>query len=292
MTMDTAPSPRVHLVRHQSDFGRWELASRDPDPRLRGWVLGYLGVDSRIHFFRERHMPSGEIILIVNFGPPLWDLDRSSGVRTAEHRAGFIVGLHDRYALTESTGASHLVFVRFTPIGARRFFGLPNDSLTNRAVALDDVIAPARARALVGRLAEASGWEARFALLESFVAERLADAPPVSEGVAWAWHRLHESGGEIEVGMLAAGLGCSRKHLIARFREEVGLPPKLLGRILRFQRVLRAIEREPSPRWVDVAIDCGYFDQAHLIREFREFSGSTPTDFLERLVPDGGGILG
>src|SRR5262249_22307863 len=167
-------------------------------------------------------------------GPPLWDLDRETGRRTAERRAGFVAGLHD-----------------------------------------------------------ARGWDARFALLESAVAERLADARPVSEGVAWAWHQLERSAGNVAVSTLAAKLGCSRKHLIARFRDQVGLPPKLLGRILRFQRVLRRIEAAPAlPRWVDVAADCGDFDQAHLIREFRGFSGSTPSDFLARLLPNGGGILG
>ena len=115
----------------------------------------------------------------------------------------------------------------------------------------------------------------------------------MSEGVAWAWHQLERSAGNVAVSTLAAKLGCSRKHLIARFRDQVGLPPKLLARILRFQRVLRRIDAAPTlPRWADVAADCGYFDQAHLIREFREFSGSTPSDFLARLLPNGGGILG
>ena len=294
---------RPRIVRRETDLGRWEIASADPDPRLRGWVLGYLGVDSRMRFFRERHMPSAEIVLIVNVGPPLWDLDRASGTRLAERRGGFVVGLQDRYALTESTGVSHIAFVRFTPTGARRFFGVPNESLSNRAVWLDEILGPAATRALVGRLEEARGWDARFAILESFVAERLADAPPLSEGIGWAWHELQRFGGDVEIGALAEGLGCSRRHLIARFRDEVGLPPKLCARILRFQRVLSAMAAWPSApdaasgpptalRWTDVAADCGYFDQAHLIREFREFSGSTPTEFVARLLPNGGGILG
>jgi AraC-like DNA-binding protein len=165
-------------------------------------------------------------------------------------------------------------------------------AISNGALDLGDVVGAPAARRVVEQLDEAPSWERRFDVLESLLAGRLVDAPEVSRGVEWAWRRLHATAGAADVGRLAAELEWSRKRIVERFRDEVGLPPKRLARILRFQTVLRRLDRDPAPRWVDVAQDSGYFDQAHLIHEFREFSGSTPTDFLERLLPDGGGILG
>lgn len=284
-------APRTQVLRHESDLGRWEVVSRDADPRLREYVLGYIGVDSRIRFLRERHMPHGEVMVIVNFGPPHRLLDPTNATAPQDFRRAWIVGLQDRYALTESTGVSHLVLVRFTPIGAHLFCGVPMDSLVNRAIELDAVMGPA-ARGLVERLHEAPGWEARFALLEALVVERVTRARAASEAVAWAWQQLAATNGVIDIGGLAGEIGWSHKHLIARFREQVGVTPKMLGRILRFSRAVRLLDAVPTPSWVEVAVECGYYDQAHFIKDFRSFAGGTPTDFLARRLPDQGGIDG
>jgi AraC-like DNA-binding protein len=121
--------------------------------------------------------------------------------------------------------------------------------------------------------------------VDAFVASRLAEAPPPSPSVAWAWKRLGENRGRLDIGALAGELGCSRKHLIAQFREQVGLPPKTVARILRFRGVLESLERANGTRLAEVAQECGYYDQAHLNRDFREFAGITPTEFLDRRLP-------
>ena len=84
--------------------------------------------------------------------------------------------------------------------------------------------------------------------------------------------------------------GCSRRHLAAQFREHVGLPPKLLARILRFDRVIALLRHAEPERWAEVAYDCGYYDQAHFNRDFRQFAGSTPGAFLASRMPDAGGF--
>ena len=162
------------------------------------------------------------------------------------------------------------------------------EALTNRVVDLEDLLGGAAAL-LVEQLHEAPSWDARFDLVDEFVAARLAQARPPSPSVAWAWKRLGENRGRLEIGALAGELGCSRKHLIAQFREQVGLPPKMVARILRFRGVLESLERGNGTRLAEVAQECGYYDQAHLNRDFREFAGITPTEFLDRRLPGGEG---
>jgi AraC-like DNA-binding protein len=92
------------------------------------------------------------------------------------------------------------------------------------------------------------------------------------------------------VDTLAAELGCSRRYLVAGFREQVGVPPKTLARILRFHRAVGMMGSGPG--WAEIALSCGYYDQAHLIRDFNQFAGSSPSDFARRRLPDGGGVVG
>lgn len=285
-----AHAPRPHVVRHDSDLGRWELASREAAPPLRPYVRGYVGTESRIGFLRERHLPTGEVALIINFGAPHRVIDAADATRATEYRMAWIVGLHERYALTEAAGARHFMVVRFTPIGAHLFLGVPMDGLTNRTVDLDDITGTLANR-LVEQLREAPSWQSRFAILDSVIGERVARARAASTRVVWAWHQLDETGGRLAIGALAAELGWSRKHLITQFHEHIGLPPKGLARILRFNRAVRLLDRADDMRWVEIAFDCGYYDQAHFIKDFRAFAGSTPSEFLCRRLPDSAGRL-
>ena len=140
----------------------------------------------------------------------------------------------------------------------------------------------------------------------SLIAQRVA-AAGIPASIGLAWRRLVAADGRISLGSLAAEMDCSHRTLIARFRTCVGFPPKTIARLLRFNRAVRSLDRlsrtranEPVSKpylevsraedrlvgaiqWADLAADCGYFDQAHLIREFREFSGSTPAAFLRQV---------
>ena len=99
---------------------------------------------------------------------------------------------------------------------------------------------------------------------------------------------MQETSGNLEIGGLASDVGWSHKHLITQFREQLGAPPRLLGRILRLQRATRLVGRLKQPRWAELALDCGYFDQSHMIREFRQLAGCTPEQYLGLQLPYGG----
>ncbi len=262
----------------------WEAIRRGPDARLRGAVLSYTGyVEHAAAPMRRLEVPFAGIPLILSLGPSLL----VDGVR---HRS-FVAGLGDTATLTEYAGEQRGIQVDLTPLGARRLLGLPMSELARRVVALEDVIG-ALAPRLVERLHDAAGWEARFALLDDVLLGRLAGARPVAPEIEHAWVRLKRADGAVAVATLAAEVGWSRRHLGARFQHDVGLPPKAVARILRFERVTRTLRAGCGGALADIAYACGYADQAHLNRDFRAFAGTTPTAFVARLLPGGAGVAG
>ena len=181
--------------------------------------------------------------------------------------------------------------LKLSPLAARRLLGVPAHELAGRVVPLDDVLGR-QADVLSERLAVAPDWPARFALLDAELAHRLMRAPPAAPDIAHAWRRLVTSHGGVSIAGLADELGWSRRHFGARFREHVGLPPKPAARVLRFRRAVELLERDDGARLAEIALDCGYCDQAHFNRDFRAFAGSSPRDHLGRRLPDGGGVAG
>ena len=142
---------------------------------------------------------------------------------------------------------------------------------------------------------DARDWETRFDILEEFVLRRASQgARGPSPGVSWAWRQLRRANGQVEIGRLAKELGCSRKHLVAQFHEQIGAAPENH----RAHPALPARRAPVQPRdartspvsGADVAIACGYFDQAHFIKDFRQLAGITPTEYLRQRIPELTGI--
>jgi AraC-like DNA-binding protein len=127
-------------------------------------------------------------------------------------------------------------------------------------------------------------------MLDRVLARRAETARRPPPSLVYAWQRLCTSHGRARVSALAAELGCSPRYLTLQFREHLGMPPKIVARVLRFQHALKRLERDDGARFAEIAETCGYYDQAHLNRDFRQFAGSAPGDFLARRLPDGGGV--
>jgi AraC-like DNA-binding protein len=147
--------------------------------------------------------------------------------------------------------------------------------LADRMAGLDDVLG-AEGNALREELGDAPGWEARFDIAEAFVTRRLAGAKEPSPEIGWAYETIAASGGRAKVASIAEKIGWSRKHLARRFADEIGLGPKSVSRIVRLNRAITAA-RVGDVGWAGIAADCGYADQAHLVREFRALAGASPT---------------
>lgn len=212
--------------------------------------------------------------VIFSFGEPFEiALGREPG---ADERYGsFAAGLTAGPVRVRSAGAAHCLQVDFTPLGAHRFFGRPMHELTGRMVPIDDLGDPSL-RALRVRLGETRRWSRRFALATDAVARRLAEGRAPTPATAWAYDSIVRAGGAVRVAAIAERLDMSRKHLAARFRDEVGMSPKTIARIARFNRAQAMAASGEADGWADVAAACGYADQAHLVREYAEFAGATP----------------
>jgi AraC-like DNA-binding protein len=298
--------PGADVSRHESEIGWWEMVSQAAAPRLRRHVLGYCGYEEEtVGFSRRRELPSGEVVLIIGFGPKLeTTYPHLAPDRGSTHRS-FVAGLHETHCLVATPGNQVGIQLNLTPLGAHLLLGLPMHELTNRVVELDELLG-ADGVLLVEQLHDAPDWQARFALLDEVLVRRLDAARPASPDVAWAWRRLVETGGRLPVGELCEELGCSRKHMLRRFNEQIGVAPKTYARVLRFQRAVHMLGHRDGASWLDerelgagrwlswgeIALECGYFDQAHMNRDFRQFAGASPGELAACLLPDSGGLAG
>ncbi len=269
--------------------GTLALMQRPAAPRLRGIARDYWGyTEQTAGPLRRRELPSADIIVIVNLGAPLRVKQPRSVTRVIPTGGGFVAGLHERYVVTETTGSQSGIELRLSPLGAYRLLGQPMDALANRSVALDEVFGSWGVE-LGERLQDAPCWETQCDALDRALDKRLDCGQPPAPEILWAWRQLLRSGGRVSIATLADELGWSPKKLIARFREQVGLPPKQVARLLRFQRATTLLATS-SPGWDALARECGYYDQSHLINEFQRFAGDTPKGLLRRRLAGGGGF--
>ncbi|MCX4445026.1 helix-turn-helix domain-containing protein [Streptomyces sp. NBC_01789] len=251
-----------------------------PAPALREYVDSYVGFDLRgfpagVH----RGPPSRALTAVISLSDPLEvaaGVDDGSPVTRFGSVAG---GLMCRSVALHHDGRQRGVQVSLTPLGARAIYGMPAAELAHRLVPLDELLG-ALAVELVDRLRSATTWAARFTALDELLLRAVGrgdHAREVRPEVAEAWRCLVAARGCVQVGAVAAELGWSRRYLTERFLGEVGLPPKTLARVLRFEHAHElAAARDPLP-WSDVAAVSGYADQAHLVRDWREFTGRPPT---------------
>jgi AraC-like DNA-binding protein len=211
--------------------------------------------------------PDGTVELIVHLAGRFEEV--ASGIGVPQPPV-LVVGVWTGPIALSSPRRFDSVGIRIRPGCAASFWDEPASRITDRAVDAADLLGPDAGR-LRDRLGDACDESARLRIVTSFLLERLRERRPLTRtSIA----RVVAAGGRISIDALARGAGVSARHLERVFRTEVGVSPKMFSRIIRFQRVLRM--GEPERSWAEVASRCGYADQAHLIRDFAQFAGSTP----------------
>ncbi|WP_245197394.1 helix-turn-helix domain-containing protein [Labrys sp. LIt4] len=249
---------------------------RPPTPHLTTLVSGIYGYrENGVAMRGLTEAASLAVPLIVNFGSP-FRIGLGRAPTLAESYGSFAAGLFAGPIIMDSDGAAACIQINFTPLGGRLFFGLPMSELADRMVTVDD-LADRGISQFARRLADLNSWEARLDLAEHFVGMRLGHASPANPAIHWAFCQLMRKGGDVRIGTLAEKLDWSRRRLVASFREEIGLAPKSVSRIIRFNAAQALAARGTAAGWADIAAACGYADQAHLTREFSLLAGCPPT---------------
>ena len=222
-------------------------------------------------------LPDGSPEVVFHYGDPFERVE--DGVRVSQHRTA-VVGQLSRPMEVRPTGRVGVLGVRFLPDGAAALLGVPAAETAGRSLALGDLWG-AEGRRLEERVGGARDAGARLAAAAAGFAARAARAPRPGRTRA-AVDLCRRSGGGASVDALARAAGVSGRHLERIFRDEVGLAPKTLARILRFRAALALLRAAAPGGPAGVAADLGYCDQSHLHRDFREFAGAPPGALLRR----------
>jgi AraC-like DNA-binding protein len=210
---------------------------------------------------RQRIVPDGCIdVLFVRGGP-------------TETCRSYVVGMMTRPIFEDMAPGAEYLGIRFAPGGFTHLFGCPAHEFTDQMVPLDSL---SLSFISADRIAESPGIEASFSMLEDCLNQRIVAARP-NPALGKALELISACQGAVTAAQLSRIASCSSRHLLRIFRESVGVGPKTYCRIVRFKTALRALRRRPRPDLLRVALDAGYYDQAHFIHEFNAFYGSSPS---------------
>lgn len=258
------------------------IASVPPSAALAGIVdthTLYSGAGSRAEF--QRVFPSSAIELTVNlssgemrcYDPATFVPNRATGP--------LLSGLFSRYYVIDTAQLDDLVSVRLRPGGAWRLFGVPAHELANQHITLCDLLGR-HWNDLIHRLGEEPASDARIRILEAtlLATTRRREMHPA---VGYALNVLRKPGALPRALSLAKDTGLSFRRFNELFLREVGLTVKSFIRILRFERLIAHTRTSPALSWSQAAVDFGFSDQAHLIRDFQSFTGFTPVQFMQTL---------
>ena len=194
--------------------------------------------------------------------------------------SAFVVGPMRRPIITTMSGSARLVAVRFLPGGARRFLPVPMRSLVDLTLPLEELLRPLAPELLEGVEECAGDTGAAIARLEGLLLRELGKTRGDDGIVGAAVGMIVASRGGITVRELERRLGTGKRRLERRFEEAIGLPPKLFARIMRFQHSTALLRSSAARDWHELLLLSGYFDQSHMIREYREFAGISPGAYI------------
>jgi AraC-like DNA-binding protein len=254
-----------------------------PASMLRPFIAQYAGfrvsgLPPGAHF----GLPSSDVDLIISLGRPIDVLRMPNPTQRASTFIAFVSGLQDAPAIVRQDSDALGLHIFIKPFGVRAILGVPSVEITSLVLDFSDVWGTC-AEELVEALVTADTWQQRFAVLDRAFISRLNPTSPRRE-IAWAWQRMEKSHGSVGIQFLADEIGWSRRHFSECFGAAIGVSPKLAARVFRFERACRLIA-EKRPSLADVALTCGYYDQAHFTREWNALAGCSPKAWIARELP-------
>jgi AraC-like DNA-binding protein len=228
----------------------------------------------------ERVLPQGAFELVIDLRDvPRKLFTNSELTEWRDYRGAWLSGAQSKFIVIDVLPASSMIGVHFRPGGAAPFLDFPATELTDRVEEIDRIWGRSGFE-LREQLLDAETPAVKFAILEQFLLQRLQTNLSENRAIDFLLDRFVAQPSTASISKAARALGESHKHLIEGFCKRVGLPPKRFCRIQRFQQALREIETRAALNWSDLAVDAGYYDQAHFINDFQAFSGQNPSRYL------------
>jgi AraC-like DNA-binding protein len=231
---------------------------------------------------KERMMPTGEASLVINLAEDkIRTYDRRDPNKMHELSGAVLVGSHSEYFIIDTAEQLEVAGVEFKPGGAFPFFRPPAEELANQHVPLD-ALWDCFADDLREQILEAHLPEQKLYILERTLLVRLARPLVRHPAISFALGEL-SCDPCLSVSEISQRIGLSRRRFTQLFQAEVGLTPKVFSRVQRFQCAVKRIQAAKITgiiNWADFALECGYYDQAHLIHDFTRISGLTPNSYL------------
>lgn len=257
-----------------------------PSPELAPYIKHYWILETDISdsiLPVQRIIPQGYVELIFHSGerPMVW----KDNIQPALHPQMFLCGQDTGYLHLQPTGRINMLTVVFYPHGSRAFFPLSINELKGQAVSVHD-LGEREASELEDKLLSTPDNHTKIGLIEQFLRKRLHSFNEYNHRrIKTAIHTIDQNCGNIRISDLADVTCLSYKQFKRIFTEYVGINPKDFLRVIRFQRALFILQTNPSISISQLAYECGYYDQPHLINEFKKFSGYTPTEYLSVCQP-------
>lgn len=255
------------------------VTARPQSPALARFIESFDYIESDLPFSVERILPGGRVHVMVNLHENEFRTYDGPGCRTVHRTRGAIFGgAYSRATAIDTKEQRCLVAVNFRLGGAWPFLKMPVSEAQGQLVELENVWGCAGAT-LRERMLEAETAEEKFRVFERVLTAQMVRQEEPDPAIAFAAHAFERG---IRVRKVVARLGMLPKTFARRFENRVGLKPKEYSRVQRLQRVLRCIAQAREVDWPDFAAEHGFADQAHLIHDFREMTGLTPTAYQPR----------
>lgn len=230
------------------------------------------------NMMKQKIVPYGFAGILFHYKDSYIQTDAING--TKQLPKAFVSGLTDLPITIDALGDTGTIAVNLYPLGLYHFAKNPADDFTNNSIDLFDLLGN-KINNLLDALTNTPNIQMKVSIVNRFLIDELnISILKKNAKIEYVQNKLITSGGNINIVALAKEFGLSVSSLERNFRKQAGFTPKHYARIMRFNQVFRLLNRHESLSWQDIVFKCGYYDQAHLIKEFSKFSGETPQKYF------------
>jgi len=257
-------------------IGSWAYVPGSPSKSVHDWGCVFGGFsESAATPIHRLELPAAATVIILCCGEPI-TLKPALTLGSTTRLSAFCAGLQIQAQCVAHAGINDCVEIRLPPLASYAMFGGVVTEVHSAPINLFD-IAPQQTGVLLDRLSSTGSWQGRLAAVDNFLARGFAESTRrIPAELSWAWQTLERSHGQTSIAAVARAVGWSERHLVNRFVAYFGVRPKALARRLRFSHAYNLVAAPAGLDFSTIAVEVGYSDQSHMIREFQSFSGLTP----------------